>query len=493
MNQIPRPDRPAAFGGAEPERSIPRIDVGLVPHRNRGVLPASAHVAEGCAVPTGIDTPEAEVGSVGINEPATKTPASDVHHELPEPGSAEDHGMQLMLRAARMGVSVPPDIAWRAGRVRAGEPLDDVSAAVAERLARVHTVAQSIIGPPPPPVVFDVGAEDAPSDESPHVQQATAMPSGSDESVSAEVPDVDQILARAAEFGVALTSEQAERIRADRLSPHQPSPTTPASVSDHPHSDEPMQVEPTPRQPSVRVTKATVTVPRSRSKPAAVSTDETYHEAALSRLRGETTEPVEIADIREAITRRAVRALGKVVGEKGIEVSDVLPQTTPLLRKLGGVAVSPDVKDDALEAYAHQLGVSVDANEIRTRLLAMVHKYGALPEFGDFVLPDLEMITEGLTVGSRLNEYRILHGVPPKRIALTTGVDQHTLANFFTRGIRPEPATVGTIVGALDIPASTADRVMDVYAWELSMRNRAASQAYAEGGRERWRRAANRS
>jgi hypothetical protein len=194
----------------------------------------------------------------------------------------------------------------------------------------------------------------------------------------------------------------------------------------------------------------------------------------LQRLRsGDVPEPPEIASARRRVNKEANYQLGETLwGVTGQEVTDLIPEHMRVLRSLGDMLVNRAVSNHGIALEASSLGVSATVPEIRERLLAAIGD--KLPPGINYVRPDVPMLTEGLTVGTRLDEFGALVGISRGVVSARTGIDLPRLNNFMASAVAYylEPDAVQSIMRALEIPNTIAGPLLRVYNWERRQRER---------------------
>lgn len=194
----------------------------------------------------------------------------------------------------------------------------------------------------------------------------------------------------------------------------------------------------------------------------------------LQRLRsGDVPEPPEIASARRRVNKEANYQLGETLwGVTGQEVTDLIPEHMRILRSLGDMLVNRAVSNHGIALEASSLGVSATVPEIRERLLAAIGD--KLPPGINYVRPDVPMLTEGLTVGTRLDEFGALVGISRGVVSARTGIDLPRLNNFMASAVAYylEPDAVQSIMRALEIPNTIAGPLLRVYNWERRQRER---------------------
>jgi hypothetical protein len=194
----------------------------------------------------------------------------------------------------------------------------------------------------------------------------------------------------------------------------------------------------------------------------------------LQRLRsGDEPEPPEIASARKRVTKEANYRLGEIVWEEmGQEVTDLIPEHMHILRGLGDMLVNRAVSNHGIALEAASLGISATVHQIRERLLTQIGD--KLPPGVNYVRPDVPMLTEGLTVGTRLDEFGKLVGITRPMVSERSGIEL-PIINFFmssTPTYYQEPPVARRIMDALELPSTIAGPLLRQYNWERGIRER---------------------
>jgi hypothetical protein len=260
--------------------------------------------------------------------------------------------------------------------------------------------------------------------------------------------NVERLIGQAAAIGVTLSEEDALRV-SDTIRPN--SAAGPPSSTDRTIAAEGVQTPPAPT--------------RSTDTDTPVDSPDLF-DTAVNRLRAggaETTD--DIAQLRHQVTRDATHRLGDVLGGQGTNVSDLLPEDAPYLRALGPSLVDRTVSDAQIASEAARLGIHPDVPYIRERLLGVLGE--RIPPNIVTIVPDtLPVLTEGLTVASRLEEFSRLTSVTVQEIAQQVGVNLSTVRGIVSGGRGTTPGTMQEIMNALHVPSDIAEQLLETYHWE---------------------------